>query len=724
MEGKKKEFLLEVGVEEIPAWMIPATLDNFRDLLVEKLKTNRLADEDTPPPQMFATPRRLVAYCPQLPARQPAREELVQGPPERIAFDADGNPTPAGIKFAEKMGTRVGDLETVATPKGDYLSARKVDSGLEAFQILKDLIPVVIQGIYFPRTMYWEGKSGPHFIRPIRNLVALLDGRVIPCSLGSVKAGRYSFGHRRLGKPRISVKSFSQYRESLAANGVLLDPEERRARIQGQIDFLLRMEKDYRLKENPELLSTLVHLTEHPTPLIGSFDPSYLSLPEEVLITVMRGHQKYFAVEDANGKLAPRFIAVMETDADTTGVIRNGHERVLRARFNDAQFFWKVDGKTTLANRLERLRNVTFQSSLGSYFEKVDRMQQLALHMVRALQKNGVQMSEQDAQTAARLSKSDLTTDLVKEFTELQGVVGGLAANREELPAAVGLAIYDHYKPQSMEDSLPRSREGDVVSLADRLDTLVGCFGVGLIPTGSKDPFGLRRAAQGVIRILAEQELPLDLRAMVGEAETIYTSAKANGHHASWKPEPEALFAFLDDRLRYYLRETHGFPYDEVNAVLTATAGFTESKTSTDVTDILHRLRAVHEIRSTADFEPLAAAFKRMKNILQQAGKEQEFTPSTVQDELLESRPEKKLYEHFGAISEAVSRHKEKRDYLAALREISSLRADVDHFFDTIMVMVPDLQVRGNRLSLLAALFTEFSTIADFSEIVPDEKGK
>ena len=452
--------------------------------------------------------------------------------------------------------------------------------------------------------------------------------------------------------------------------------------------------------------------------MVGAFDPSFLSLPEEVLATVMRGHQKYFAVEQRDGKMAPRFVAVMETDADRSGIIRHGHERVLRARFNDARFFWDTDGKIKLKDRVELLKSVTFQAQLGSYFDKAMRMQDFTNHIVRQLSGAGQAV---DAEVhpaiveAARLAKCDLTTDLVKEFTELQGVVGGLYARRDGLSEEVATAIYDHYKPQSMEDTLPRTIAGDIVSLADRMDTLVGCFGVGLAPSGSKDPFGLRRAAQGVIRILAEKNLRLTLDGLIGAGCEVYEVTQRMGEVPSWNDQTarQQLAEFLEDRLRYYLREVRGFAYDEVNAVLAAGRN--------NVVEVLERVEAVSRIRPTQNFEPLAAAFKRMKNILQQAREAHGFNGGKPNSQLLEPGPEANLYKEYEEVFQQAAREKDKGNYFAALEAIASLRPHVDLFFDKILVMDKNADIRNNRLSLLSTLLNEFSTIADFSEIVVRE---
>ncbi|MBI3934553.1 MAG: glycine--tRNA ligase subunit beta [Acidobacteria bacterium] len=718
MEKKDKEFLLEIGVEEIPAWMIPFALADLQRLLAEGLEKLGLTKNAPAAFEMYATPRRLVAYCPALAVHQPPTEEMVEGPHKRIAFDAAGKPAMPAIRFAEKMGTKPEKLTSVTTPKGEYLAFKKIHKGRPTSELLKELIPQAVLGIYWPRAMYWEGKSGPHFIRPIRWLLALYGGKVVPCSIGSVRAGKWTWGHRQLGKSKLPVSSLSEYRETLRNNFVILDAADRRARILEQADSLLRSENGLRVKQNQELLDTHSYLTEYPTPLLGFFDASYLSLPEEVLITVMRGHQKYFAVEDAHGKLAPRFIGIMETDADRNGVILHGHERVLRARFNDARFFWESDGQTTLTERLELLRNVTFQAKLGSYFDKAARMQQLADQLVQSIRDAGRSLPLAQASeiiTAARLAKCDLTTDLVKEFTELQGIVGGLSAKREGLPEEISAAIYDHYRPQSMEDELPRTVGGQIVSLADRMDTLAGCFGVGLAPTGSKDPFGLRRAAQGVIRILAEKQLPQTLESLVIKSCEVYEVAQRLGDAPAWSEQTarQPMAEFLADRLRHYLREVRGFAYDEVNAVLAAGRN--------DVADVMHRIEAVARIRPTENFEPLAAAFKRMKNIVQQARESYGYAGGELNPDLLAAGPETELYERYLAVFNQAEGAKQSGNFFAALQAIASLRPVVDLYFDKILVMDKDAEVRNNRLCLLSTLLEQFSTIADFSEIIPKE---
>ena len=405
----------------------------------------------------------------------------------------------------------------------------------------------------------------------------------------------------------------------------------------------------------------------------------------------------------------------MNLEEDRSGAIRHGHERVLRARFNDARFFWETDGKISLEQRLEMLRQVTFQSRLGSYYDKAQRMTKLAAALAENAGHAGI-MAE--VRKAALLAKCDLTTELVKEFTELQGVVGGLYAKREGLSQNIADAIYDHYAPQSMEDASPRTLAGALVSLADRMDTLVGCFGVGLAPTGSKDPFALRRAAQGMIRISIDYPLPLSWETVIETALQVYQEAQQQGQVPSWNKDAvqKALREFLEDRYRYYLRDVLGFPYDEVNAVVAAG----RSKRWIP----LKSLEAVHRIRSTENFEPLAAAFKRIKNILQQAERKGLFSRRNLEERLLEPGPETEMYHLYRATAQRVAGHKQSGDFFSALEAIASLRPVVDRFFDKVLVMAPEADLRENRLSMLATLLSEFSTIADFSEIVTTDSRK
>jgi glycyl-tRNA synthetase beta chain len=643
-------FLLEIGTEEIPDWMIPAALESLR-LQFEKLE---IAHDSV---TLDATPRRLVLRAEGLPARQADSEERALGP-------AKSAPPKAVAGFARKHGVAPEALTVESTPKGDYYTFVRTVAGRATLDILAETLGGIILQIGFPKTMYWTGKGGPRFIRPIRWIVALLGDDVVPFELAGVRSGAVTSGHRRLGARAIAV-TIADYAERLRENYVILKAEERRNKIHKELAGV-------RVKPDAALVETLVYLTEHPTPIVGSFDAEFLALPEEVLVTVMRHHQKYFSVEDEHGKLAPQFAAVMNIPSDPEGFVRSGNERVLRARFNDARFFWQTDQKKSLAARLPDLAHVTFQAKLGSYLEKTERVKALVSTLG----------GDAHAVRAAELAKCDLTTELVKEFTELQGVVGGLYARAQSEPEPVWQAIYDHYKPESMEDAIPRNRTGQIVALADKLDTLRGCFGVGLIPTGSRDPFALRRAAQGVVKILVEGKIDIDLAPLVDDGTD---GAKA-------------LAEFLQDRIRYYFKEVRGFLYDEVNAA--TAAGWS------NLVDLEARLIRIRDLRSSPDFEPLAASFKRIRNILDQ----QKFTgvnATAIDEKLLQDGPERDLYDEYRRIAgqpiESV---------------VSQLRPKVDLFFDKVLVNAPEDDVRRNRLMLLGTLLLEFSNIADFSEIV------
>ena len=505
-------FLLEIGTEEIPDWMIEGALASLKSQLEGLGMAAR----------MDATPRRLVARADGLPERLPDTEERVTGPRKTA-------PAKAVEGFARKQGVTPGDLSI----EGEYYTYLRKTPGRRMIEVLAESLPGIILKITFPKTMYWTGKSGPRFIRPIRWIVALLGEQVVPFEIAGVQSGNVTHGHRRLGS--MALVSIQNYEQTLRDNFVILSADERRRKVEEGIAAL-----GVRLKPDSALLETLVYLTEYPTPIVGEFDPQFLELPKEVLITVMRHHQKYFSVVDESGHLAPRFVAVMNTNADPDGLIRRGNERVLRARFNDARFFWQTDQRKKLADRVEDLGHVTFQAKLGSYLEKTERV----VALVKELG------GDEHAQRAARLAKCDLTTELVKEFTELQGVVGGLYARAQGEPDEVWQAIYDHYKPESMEDSIPRQTAGQLVSVADKLDTLRGCFGVGLIPTGSRDPFALRRAAQGVVKISVEGRMPVPLPSLIGgDAQ---------------------LSEFFEERVKFYFRDVRGFCYDEVNAAIAA----------------------------------------------------------------------------------------------------------------------------------------------------------
>jgi len=704
------EFLFEIGLEEIPARMIAGAQAELERRVVAMLERERLISAGVES-KSFSTPRRLAVWVKDVAARQEDVTEELLGPATKIAFK-DGVATPAAVAFAKKAGVAVEALKTVTTPKGEYLAASSVKAGRGAAEVIAAELPKELAGIYWAKNMYWRAGKPERFVRPVRWMIALLGRDVVPVVFAGKVAAQVTYGHRVLfGDEAIFIAAPGEYAGALEKAFVIADVEARRHRIRKALDHVTRTVPGLRWREDHGLVDKLTHLTEwasvegagaKSSVVLGEFEAAYLELPEEVLVTVMRDHQSYFAVEDKSGKLAPYFLAVLNMEADEAGlaVIRHGNARVLRARFNDAHFFWEFDQRVPLVERVKLLENVTFQKDLGSYAKKSERVGRVAAALAGLVSSRGSVLDAVALDEAVVLAKTDLTSELVKEFTELQGVVGGLYARAQEHSAAVSDAIYDQYLPKSMEDSVPRTIEGALLAIADKADTIAGMFGLGLEPTGSKDPFALRRAANGIVKILAETSVALPLT--LGEV-----AQAAAGH----KPELVAkLEVFFAERLEFYLREVKAQAYDVVKAVLAAGAN--------DVRDAVARAEAVTAVRSSDDFAAVSAAFKRMKNILAQA-KEKGFAASgSIDAALLVEATEKALAERSAALAGSVKTLREKKDYVAALEAIATLRPQVDAFFDAVMVMAPEAEVRANRLALLEKVLGDFSGIAEFSEIV------
>src|SRR5437667_11080384 len=525
------DFLLEIGCEEIPARMIDAASQELRERVHTLLNRERLNAKDTM--TYFDTPRRLAVLAPGIPAAQADISEQITGPAVTVAFK-DGQPTPAAHAFAKKSGMHISQLDRISTPKGDYLSARITKKGRAAREIISELLPKEIASLYWPKNMYWR-KPSERFVRPVRWVVAMLDDEVLLLEVFGIKAGNQSRGHRILADREVAIPHAGEPYVSALRDAKVLSRDAREQQIRQSLDADTRAIPGARWREDKNLLDTVVNLTEFPSAILGGFDPEFLALPEEVLVTVMRDHQKYFAVEDSNHKLLPHFLAVLNTDGDPQGIICHGHERVLRARFNDARFFWQTDQKHSLRERVEMLKQVTFQRDLGSYYDKTMRVQRLASWLCEVLRQAGVTVRPGVVHKAACLAKADLTTELVKEFTDLQGIVGGLYARAQQLDPdlpqatrfAIADAIYDHYKPESMDDSVPHSVEGAVLSIADKADSIAGMFALGLIPSGSKDPFALRRQANGIVKTIAEHKLPFRLSELMADARARYQGSEA-----------------------------------------------------------------------------------------------------------------------------------------------------------------------------------------------------
>jgi glycyl-tRNA synthetase beta chain len=687
------DFLLEIGLEEVPARMIASAEAELGRRVTDLLTRERLLASDAKI-TTCSTPRRLAVLVQGVLAAQADVEEQLTGPSWAVAFK-DGAPTKAAEAFAKKAGVDVTALAKVTTAKGEYIGATVKRAGRTAGQIFNSDLPKEVLSIYWAKNMYWRAGKPERFVRPIRWIVALLDSDLVPLEIAGIAAGNTSRGHRVLhGAAPVVIDAPQNYSETLRAARVIVDVAERRQMIRKALDKVTRTVPGARWREDEALVETVTHLTEWPSAIIGGFEQEYLALPEEVLVTVMRDHQKYFAVEDANKKLAPHFLAVLNTEVDEEGqkIIRNGNARELRARFKDAQFFWDFDQKTPLADRLESLKAVTFQKELGSYHWKTEQN----LKVVRALAANvksaGVSFDEAALLKATELAKTDLTAELVKEFTELQGIIGGLYAEHQGLGTTAGRAIYDQYTPASVEDAIPQTVEGQLLGIADRAQTIVAMFGIGMAPTGSKDPFALRRAANAIVKILAESGLPLTLNAVL---------------QASDAPGDDVA-AFLRERLHFYLKDVRGFAYDVVNAVLAAG--------SDDVRDAIARAEALTAVRGSEDFAAVSAAFKRIKNILKQA-EEKKIPVGSVTDVKLAPEAQQ-LFDAAGFLAPRVARLRQEHAYEAALSEIATLRPTVDLFFDKVMVLDPDETVRGANLALIDEVLRNFSGIADFGEIV------
>ncbi len=699
-------FLFEIGLEEVPARMIAGAEAELRRRVVEMLGRQRLLVEGAEPEvQSFATPRRLAVRVGGVAEQQADVAEEMMGPSAAIAFK-DGVAGPAAMAFAKKAGVAVEALERVGTPKGEYLRAVVKKAGRGAAEVIGAELPKELAGLYWAKTMYWRAGKPERFVRPVRWMLALLDEQVLPVEFAGKRSGSVTYGHRVLhGDEPVTVSAPGEYEAVLERVYVQADAAARKHGIRKALDRVCRAmpgaaEAGARWREDHELVETVTELTEWPTVLAGSFSEDFLQLPEEVLVTVMRDHQKYFAVEGKDGKLLPGFLTVLNIEVDEQGasVIRHGNERVLRARFNDARFFWEFDQRVPLRERQTLLERVVFQKDLGTYAAKTERVSRVAAQMASVASARGAAVDAAVLEQAVRLAKTDLTTELVKEFTELQGIVGGLYARAQGMDERVATAIYDQYRPEGMEDRVPQTTEGALLAMADKVDTIAGMFALGMEPTGSKDPFALRRAANGVVQILAGMELPLTLRD-VAEAAS---------------PEDDALagriLSFLKERLRFYLAEARKHTYDVVAAVLAADAD--------DVQDAAARAEALTAVRSESEFAAVSAAFKRMSNILEQARAQGMSQPASVNEALLLEPEETALWERAQAVAAEVEARRGRREYGEALRLTATLRPEVDAFFDAVMVMVPEEEVRGNRLALLQGVREGLGRIAEFSEIV------
>jgi glycyl-tRNA synthetase beta chain len=728
-----RELLIEIGCEEIPASWLPGLTRQVGEQLDARLKELRL--ETDAPAETYSTPRRLTGRVVKLAERQTDFEELVTGPPVSAAFKSDGEPTPAAVGFAKKYGVEVAALEKKETPKGPYLAYTVRQRGKATVDVLPDVMAGLLRSLTFPKQMRWDayledGKGDLVFARPIRWLVLLYGGRVVPFvirrtelaqgpTVQDIRTGANTYGHRflttsgRAGRA-IKIKTFDDYEARLLENFVILQRSERESKIKRELETHARKlggRVSGLVTARSSLLQEVPDLVEYPSVVAGHYPVEFLQLPEEVLTTTMIHHQHYFPVVDDEGKLKPAFLAVTNTQAEKPEVIARNSERVLTARLRDARFFWDEDRKQPLESRIDRLSTILFHKALGDYKQKALRVSRLAGYIAQAL---GQHDAEAQASEAGLLSKADLATDMVREFTELQGTMGGIYAREEGRPEAVWKAIYYHYLPIGVEADAPPSRQQlgraavtwTAVSLADKFDSLVGMFAAGERPTGSRDPLALRRQAQGAVKILADLPELTGLTARV----TIKTLLDNSADHGTFTLDDQAksaLFTFVRERVTYLFQE-RGFDVRNIRAVLHAWP-------DVDVVEARLKLEALAQLSGSPELQGVATLFKRVKNITK------DVPPVTeVLQKRLTEPAELALVNALPRLEAALSEAAGKREYRRAFTEIGALQPRVAKFFDDVLVMADEAELRDARLSLVGRLRDRILDIADISEIVTD----
>ncbi|MDJ0720434.1 MAG: glycine--tRNA ligase subunit beta [Desulfobacterales bacterium] len=693
-----EKLLLEIGAEEIPAGYIEPALAAMETMLTQKLAQARIDHGDI---RTMGTPRRLTIEISDVAAKQRSESSEALGPPVNVAYDAEGQPTMAARKFAEKLGLPVSRLKKTQTAKGVYVCARVTERGVASATALKTILPEVVLAVPFPKSMRWSDLTIT-FARPIHSVVALLGPKVITFTVGNIKSGRYTRGHYFMAPGKVKLDHADAYRDTLRRHHVIADIAERRGMVVAEIDRAAQAAGGTVL-EDAELVDIVTNLVEYPIATTGRFEKEFLEVPRDVLITAMREHQKYFAVVDAGGELLPAFIAVNNTRTRDLDLVATGHERVLRARLSDAQFFYRADLQVSADQRVAKLDGVLFQAELGSMQAKVERIARNAVYLAEAAG-GGSELVDQ-VRRAARLCKSDLVSQVVGEFPKLQGVMGRVyavvAGEKGDIPAA----IEEHYRPTRSGGDLPGTLAGALVSVADKLDSICGCFCVGLEPTGAADPYALRRQAIGVIQIMRQFDLAISLKAMID------FGLESFGDKISGRRETlgATIETFFQRRIERILTDA-GAARDSVQAVAAVTVDH--------IPFVWKRVEALDQLRRQDDFEPLAIAFKRVVNILQKANRDPfRADAGEVNAGLFEKDCESELLEAYQGIEQSVGAKVREGAFYEALLEIAELKSPVDAFFDGVMVMAEDEQVRANRMALLARLAGLFIGIADFSRL-------
>jgi glycyl-tRNA synthetase beta chain len=691
-------LLLEIGTEEVPAGYISPALEALSTTLRQKLTEARIEHGGA---RVYGTPRRLAIKIDNVARKQKTVKSNVIGPPAKIGFDENGKPTMAARKFAEKVGVAVDKLTVMNTSKGAYLSAEKTERGLASRTLLKEILPEVILSLPFPKKMRWADLN-IEFARPIHSILALLGGSVVSFTLGNLKSGRHTYGHSFMAPARIKLNHPDEYLDKLRAVQVLADMEERKKLLEERIAGVAE-ELGGSILIDKELVDINNNLVEYPIPVAGKFDTEFLEVPDEVLINAMREHQKYFAVVDNENRIMPCFIAVNNTDARDLLLSATGHERVIRARLADAQFFFRGDLEVSNDDRLEELKRVLFQAELGTVYEKAERVAKICEFLASAVDRGRSPAAElgdlkKHLLRAAMLSKTDLVSHVVGEFPKLQGVMGRIYAQASGEPSAVAAAVEEHYRPVYSGAPLPETLAGAILSIADKIDTICGCFNVGLLPTGASDPYALRRQGIGILQITLDKGFTFSVSELIQKSVECFEPRNPQAVR-----EPVGIFLY--NRMTNLFVD-RGFSRDTVAAVLSASADF--------VPDAWHKVDALEKLKAKPDFEPLAVAFKRVVNIIRKSGDNRK---TEVDRKLFEHASEPALQAAYESVKSRVRDDLAKGLFDDALVKIAALRDPVDTFFESVMVMADNDAVRQNRLALLGNIAELFGEFADFSKL-------
>jgi len=699
------ELLLEIGVEELPYQFILPALISLKESADRLFKEQRLAFQSI---RTMGTPRRLMIVVDGLAVRQTSMTKEAMGPSKVVAYDQAGHPTKAAIGFAAGQGVAVQDLQIRQTPKGEYLFAVKREEGCSASTVLVDTLPKLVSGLAFPKAMKWN-EAGVRFARPVRWVVALYGGVVLPIEVAGIKAGNQTKGHRVLGGGKwISVRDAASYISTLERQGVIIDPQHRRKLIEEQIAAICH-KIGLQLNEDEALLDQAVYTTEQPTSIIGSFKEAYLDVPEEILITSMKEHQGFFSLRQKNtGEIAPHFIAVANTHTKDMSLIREGNERVLAARLADAKFFFDEDRKVRLDERAKKLGGITFHQKLGTMAHKQERVKALVGFIAADLSPVQNEL-RQVCERAAALAKTDLLTGIVGEFPELQGIMGGEYAKHDGESSAVAQAIREQYLPRAIEGELPKTVAGRVLSLADRLDTIAAFFHVGIVPTGSEDPFALRRHATAIVRIILEANMRTDLVMYIEQAMNLVAQDGFKGAPGFEREGRRRIIDFMFERVRHYVRIVHALRDDVIEAVLKSARG-----NVVDLVDLVLKMKALEAVTTQTEFDPLIVGFKRAHRLVEK----EQWTREPIKTARFQHAVESVLYEAVVEERSQVQASIKAGEYEQALEALVRLKPAIDEFFSAVMVNADDKTVRSNRLSLLKDVDELFMSFADFSQIV------